>query len=85
MVIYAKPLEDGSMAVGLFNLGTSKAVGTLNWKSIGMRGEQTVRDLWRQQDIAKSDSEFVTEIAPHGVRFVKLYPGNSREQATSGR
>ncbi len=85
VIVYAKPLEDGSMAVGLFNRGDSVAQGKLTWKSVGIRGEQTVRDLWRQQDVAKSDEEFVTEIAPHGVRFIKLYPGNSREQATSGR
>lgn len=85
IVTYAKPLEDGSMAVGLFNRGNTMAKGTLTWKSVGIRGEQTVRDLWRQQDIATSDVEFVTDIAPHGVRFIKLYPGNSRKQATSGR
>ncbi|WP_288241413.1 putative Ig domain-containing protein [uncultured Bacteroides sp.] len=85
VVVYAKPLEDGSMAVGLFNRGDTMAQGKLTWKSVGIRGEQTVRDLWRQQDVAKSNEEFVTEIAPHGVRFIKIYPGNSREQATSGR
>lgn len=85
VVIYAKPLEDGSMAVGFFNRGSSVARGRLTWKSVGIRGEQTVRDLWRQQDVGKSGEEFVTDIAPHGVRLVKLYPGNSRERATTGR
>lgn len=85
VVIYAKPLEDGSMAVGFFNRGSSIARGRLTWKSAGIRGEQTVRDLWRQQDVGKSGEEFVTDIAPHGVRLVKLYPGNSRERATTGR
>lgn len=85
VVIYAKPLEDGSMAVGFFNRGSSVARGRLTWKSAGIRGEQTVRDLWRQQDVGKSGEEFVTDIAPHGVRLVKLYPGNSRERATTGR
>lgn len=85
VVIYAKPLEDGSMAIGFFNRGNSVAKATLTWKSVGIRGEQTVRDLWRQKDVAKSDTEFVTDIASHGVRLVKLYPGNSREQATSGK
>lgn len=85
VVVYAKPLEDGSMAAGLFNRGDTMSQGKLTWKSVGIRGEQTVRDLWRQQDVAKSNEGFVTEIAPHGVRFIKIYPGNSREQATSGR
>lgn len=85
IVVYAKPLEDGSMAIGLFNQGNTKAKGTLTWKSIGIRGEQTVRDIWRQHDVAKSANEFATEIEPHGVRLIKLNPGNSRDQATDGK
>ncbi len=85
VTIYAKPLEDGSMAVGLFNLGDSPTNATVTWKTVGLRGEQTVRDLWRQQDVAKSDQEFSTDLPAHGVRLIKLYPGNSRLQATSGR
>ncbi|WP_255606918.1 putative Ig domain-containing protein [Pedobacter polysacchareus] len=84
-VVYAKPLEDGAMAVGLFNLGKKVEKMTVNWKTLGLRGEQKVRDLWRQQDVAKSDKEFSTEVNPHGVRFIKVYPGNSRVQAISGK
>mgnify|MGYP000013798955 FL=1 len=85
IVIYAKPMEDGSMAVGLFNRGETYEEATITWKHLGMRGEQKVRDLWRQQDITTSDKEFTTNIAPHGVRLIKIYPGNSRLQATSGK
>lgn len=85
VVVFAKPLEDGSMAVGLFNIGTKDTQGTVTWKSLGLRGKQTVRDLWRQKDVAESEESFTTPLAPHGTRFIKLYPGNSREQATSGR
>jgi len=85
VVIYAKPLEDGAMAVGLFNRGEVRTKGTVTWKNIGLRGRQKVRDLWRQQDVAESEEDFTTDIAPHGVRLIKVYPGNSRAQATTGR
>lgn len=85
VVVYAKPMEDDAMAVGLFNRGEKPIKATVTWKNLGMRGEQKVRDLWRQQDVATSDVEFTTDIAPHGVRLIKVYPGNSRLQATSGR
>lgn len=85
IVVYAKPLEDGSMAVGLFNTGIKDAEGSVTWKNLGLRGKQKVRDLWRQQDVAESEEGFTTPIAPHGTRLIKVYPGNSRLQATSGR
>lgn len=85
IVVYAKPLEDGSMAVGLFNRGESRTKGKVTWKNLGIRGEQKVRDLWRQEDVTQSSEEFVTDIPPHGVRFIKIYPGNSRSQAFTGR
>lgn len=85
VIVFAKPLEDGSMAVGLFNIGTEDTRGTVTWKSLGLRGKQTVRNLWRQKDVAESEESFTTPLAPHGTRFIKIYPGNSRLQATSGR
>jgi alpha-galactosidase len=45
LVVYSKPLEDGSVAVGLFNKGTEKAVVTANWADLKIKGKQTVRDL----------------------------------------
>lgn len=84
-VIYAKHLEDGSMAVGFFNRGWQSAKMGVTLRQLGLRGEQIVRDLWRQKDLTKSSDRFETNVAPHGVVLVKFYPGNSREQATKGR
>lgn len=85
VAVYCKPLEDGAMAVGIFNLGDETAEGGFALKEIGIRGMQTVRDLWRQKDLIQTDNEFTARINPHGVVFVKVYPGNSRMQATSDR
>jgi len=41
----AKPLADGSWAVGLFNLGSEATNVTMSWVDLGIRGKQTVRDL----------------------------------------
>ena len=85
VVVYAKPLEGGAMAVGLFNRGQAAVKASVTWKQLGLRGEQKVRDLWRQLDVAVSSEGFSSDVAPHGVRLVKVYPGNSRQQATTGR
>lgn len=84
-VIYVKHLDDGSMAVGLFNKSASERDMSFTLKMIGLRGAQTVRDLWRQKDLGECKDKFSTTVAPHGVTLVKVYPGNSREQATEGR
>ena len=83
-IIYVKHLEDGSMAVGLFNRGWQAEKMNFTLRMLGLRGKQTVRDLWRQKDIAECTDKFETTVAPHGVVLVKVYPGNSRSQATSG-
>ena len=37
VVIYAKPMEDGSMAIGLFNRSERYEKATVTWKQLGIR------------------------------------------------
>lgn len=86
-VIYAKPLEDGSLAVGLFNRGEEPASIGFTPVSLGMWGDKIIRDVWRQQDIGtfRDKDRYETTVAPHGVVLLKIYPGNRRERAVEGR
>jgi alpha-galactosidase len=70
--IWARPLEDGSMAVGLVNTGNAAAPATLNWSDLQISGPRVVRDLWRQKDLGSFDGKFTGEVAPHGVLFLRL-------------
>lgn len=75
--IYVKPLEDGSLAVGLFNLsGQAREIGFIPHK-LGLMGKQMVRDLWRQQDVAEiaQKERFSVTVAPHGAALLRLSPG----------
>ncbi|MDQ6861742.1 MAG: alpha-galactosidase, partial [Verrucomicrobiota bacterium] len=60
--VFAKPLEDGSWAVGLFNRGASTARVAVNWKNFGGAGSYMVRDLWRQQDLGIQAARFESEV-----------------------
>jgi alpha-galactosidase len=71
-LVYAKPLEDGSLAVGLFNLGKSKSRVRASWKDLKIQGPFRVRDLWRQKDIGVFSDYFETSVASHGVVLVRL-------------
>lgn len=86
--IWAKPLEDGSMAVGLFNTadygktpqsyfrwGTEKPKSfTFDFTKIGLNGTYKLRDVWRQKDLGTYKNVFKTKIRHHGVVFLRLFP-----------
>ena len=73
--IWAKDLEGGSKAVGLFNRGEDQASMTLKWSDLGLTGKHAVRDLWRQQDLGRFTGQFQTDVPRHGVVLVKVAPG----------
>jgi alpha-galactosidase len=72
--IWAKDLEDGSKAVGLFNRGEDDATITVKWSELGASGVQSVRDLWRQQNIGKFPDQFRAKVPRHGVVLIKVTP-----------
>ncbi|MGQ9505436.1 MAG: NPCBM/NEW2 domain-containing protein [Thermogutta sp.] len=71
-LVLAKPLADGSLAVGMFNLGELPQTMTITWKELDRQGPQLVRDLWRQQDLGVSKDGYTAEIGRHGVILVRL-------------
>lgn len=72
--IWSKDLEDGSKAIGLFNLGEEEAQATANWPELGLAGAQTVHDLWRQKNMGTFTGEFQALVPRHGVVLIKLIP-----------
>ena len=79
---YIKPLEDGSLAVALFNLSEEELTLGFIPHKLGLLGDQTVRDLWRQKDVAKiaQKERFETQVPAHGCAFFRLSPGNTGEK-----
>ena len=70
--VWARPLEDGTMAVGLFNRGMETAKVTAKWSDLGVNGRQPVRDLWRRKDVGTFDGAFTATIPPHGMEMIKV-------------
>ncbi len=70
--VWAKDMEDGSKAVGLFNRGDTEAQVTAQWSDLGLSGAHKVRDLWRQQDLGSFDGSFQGKVPRHGVVLVKV-------------
>jgi alpha-galactosidase len=72
--ILEKPLEDGSVAVGLFNLSESSRKMSVSLTGMGLDGRWEVRDLWRQKEIGAVSGALSAEVARHGVALVRLSP-----------
>jgi alpha-galactosidase len=72
--VWARPLADGSLAVGLFNRDEMDMPVTVRWSELGISGPQRVRDLWRQQDLGTADRELTRVVPRHGTLFVTLTP-----------
>lgn len=87
--IWYKELEDGAVAVGLFNMdpyeilwdkAQSESVQhkkydmTIALSTLGLKGNYKVRDLWRQKDITTTANTFTANVPYHGVVLVKLTP-----------
>ncbi|UPQ76207.1 NPCBM/NEW2 domain-containing protein [Chryseobacterium nepalense] len=76
--IYVKELEDGGKAVAFANFGREKVkLPYKDFKKLGISGTQTVRDLWRQKNIAdiNTDKESLSlDIPAHGVAYYRFIP-----------
>jgi alpha-galactosidase len=70
--LWARPLADGTIAVGLFNRGLSAARMTATWAELGLTGTQPVRDVWLRRDLPASAGEFAATVPAHGTVLVKI-------------
>lgn len=70
--VWAKPLEDGTLAVGLFNRRMERAQVTARWADLKLDGPQPVRDLWQKKDLGRFKSSFTAEVPSHGGVLVRI-------------
>jgi len=75
--IMVKELEDGSKAVGLFNLTKNELKISVSWDALKISGKQTVRDLWRQKELGVFSDSFESVVPSHGVVLVKISKQNA--------
>jgi alpha-galactosidase len=70
--VWAKPLADGSIAVGLFNRGESTNPVTLNFKDVGARSSVRLRDLWQHKDLGSFTGSYTSDVPRHGAILLKV-------------
>ena len=82
--VWARPLADGTIAVGLFNRGTEPVAVKVTWSDLKLEGPQPVRNLWQQRDVGKFDNAYEATVPPHGTVLVKVGQGYGTASRGSG-
>lgn len=70
--VWARPLHDGTMAVGLFNRGFAPSNVSVEWHQLGLQGPQPVRDLWRRVNLGTVAGKFSATVPRHGAVLLKI-------------
>ncbi len=72
--VWMRKLEDGSVAVGLFNRDSTVRKVTALWSDLGLTGRQKLRDIWRQKDIGSYADKYSASVGARGVVMLKMKP-----------
>ncbi|MBP2328222.1 hypothetical protein JOF56_008607 [Kibdelosporangium banguiense] len=74
--VFAKPLSDGSVAVGLFNRGGGTATISATAAQIGLSGDSfTLTDLWTGST-SSSGGQITASVPAHGVAVYRVAGGS---------
>jgi alpha-galactosidase len=81
--VFAKPLSDGSVAVGLFNRGGGTATVTTTAAQVGLSGGPfTLTDLWTG-GTSSTSGQISASVPAHGVAVFKVSGGSPLAATTS--
>ena len=70
--VWMKEMNDGSKAIGIFNMDTVYKKIAFTNKELNVKTTGKVRDVWRRKDLGEFDNAFTTTIAPHGVTLIEI-------------
>lgn len=68
--VWAKPLQDGSVAIALFNRGTTPKQLAFAPADAGMESVTGIRDLWTGKNLKASETKF--DVPAHGAVMLKV-------------
>jgi alpha-galactosidase len=70
---WVKPLADGSVAVGVVNLGDAAAKATVKASDLApAKKVKSAHDVWSHQDVKFTDGAYSAEVPSHGTLMLKV-------------
>ena len=72
MVWVSEVAGNKDLYVGLFNISDSEREVSVDFSSLGLKGQLAVRDLWKKADLGMYKKQYTQKINPHGSVLLKL-------------
>jgi alpha-galactosidase len=72
MEVWARPLADGSKAVGLFNRHQLPLDVRVDFRQLGFSSRVQVRDVWSGSSLGTIEGEYHSVVPPHGVILLRV-------------
>ena len=77
--MWMKPLGDGSVAVGVVNLGSGETEATVKTSDLGLGGDvKEARDLWGHTSVSFRDGTYTAKVPSHGVLMLRVGSGRAQ-------
>jgi alpha-galactosidase len=70
--IWARPLADGSKAVGIFNRFDWPQTIEISFGRLGYKGGVKARDIWAAKDLGTLPNHYKTRVPGHGVVLLRV-------------
>ncbi len=70
--VWAKPLQGGDKAVGIFNRSDSTLPVTVKLSDLGISGSVNARDIWQAKDLGKIKNSYTVSVPRHAVVLLRL-------------
>ncbi len=75
--MYARMMHDGSIAIGMFNLGENKGEASIEFWDLGIPVASgyglKLRDLWAHEDMGVYKEHYRCELEPHCCKMLRGY------------
>ena len=70
--IWARPLADGSKAVGIFNRFDWPQTIEISFRELGYKGSVKARDIWAAKDLGTLPSHYKALVPEHGIVLLRV-------------
>ncbi|MGC1485155.1 MAG: glycoside hydrolase family 27 protein [Candidatus Acidiferrum sp.] len=70
--IWARPLADGSKAVGIFNRFDWPQTIEISFRELGYKGSVKARDIWAAKDLGMLPGHYKARVPGHGVVLLRV-------------
>ncbi len=70
--IWARPLADGSKAVGIFNRHPSPMTAEVDFRKLGFTHAVKAKDLWLGKDLGSIAAPYTVKLPAHGVLLLRV-------------